>query len=439
MPPFWGISAAIPPPTALPKPPCAVGAANLPTNDVLFELLRQQAELHGLNGTQTIVTQTAPKPSPGGPPRELSTIVTSEHEQLLAERSRIKMAQCSLCGDKMQELSLALHMAYFCRRTNEIGGKAALPSIGYGANLEAQFPPWRGDGDGEHGNSSSSTTKGIRAGVGAATADSTGSRKKDASGSGSSGNGATITRSGVAGAGRKAKRSHQCPVCLKTMSGCSSPHCPREPCWHLNRHLRTVHHGIRDYRCSECGTLFGQKGNAVKHIKVHHDDVGTVVSAAFNGPFRRFPTKKEERQYERRAALSRDAAKGSNALSQSAEAVRIDSERQAVTPAQYSQPQPSHYVNAHNSPQARTIVSTSAAQLDTRGQTETRGHTTAKQQLGGGTIVEQNERDGETLWGAGEEVEVLAFANPSGAKRQGSAHVRTLQPEQKRTRQHRQM
>ena len=78
---------------------------------------------------------------------------------------------------------------------------------------------------------------------------------------------------------------HRCPVCFKTMAGCSSPLCPDQPCWHLKRHHRNVHEGVRDFRCSVCGAHFGQKGNAAKHIKVNHDGVGTVVGAEYNGPF----------------------------------------------------------------------------------------------------------------------------------------------------------
>ena len=152
-----------------------------------------------------------------------------------------------------------------------------------------------------------------------------------------------------------------------------------------------------------------------------------------------FPTKKEERQYERRAELSRNAAKAAKASAKLAEAVRTDGEREAMLRAQHSQPQPLQQVNAHNSPLASTATGTSAAQLEAQSQAETRAHTTARQHIGGAG-VQQNERRGETLWGAGEEVEVLAFArDPSGVKRPGTAHVRMLQPDQKRARQHRQM
>ena len=88
-------------------------------------------------------------------------------------------------------------------------------------------------------------------------------------------------------AGAKAKRVHNCPVCNKKMSGCSSPQCPKTPCWHLNRHIRIVHRGIREFKCSVCGLLFGQKCNGISHVNKFHGGVGMVVKAAYNGPFRK--------------------------------------------------------------------------------------------------------------------------------------------------------
>eukprot|EP00936_MAST-01D_sp_MAST-1D-sp1_P000549 g549.t1 len=112
----------------------------------------------------------------------------------------------------------------------------------------------------------------------------------------------------AASSGPKRARTHVCPVpgCGKTMSGCSSPLCPGVPCWHLRRHLRTVHDGIKDYRCSICGMLFGQKGNALKHVELHHGNNGTVVGPNFNGPFVLTPLEVKAAQAEKRAAERRE-------------------------------------------------------------------------------------------------------------------------------------
>ena len=39
---------------------------------------------------------------------------------------------------------------------------------------------------------------------------------------------------------------------------------------HVNRHIDTVHKGIKKYRCSFCNTAFGQSGDMKRHIKRIH-------------------------------------------------------------------------------------------------------------------------------------------------------------------------
>jgi hypothetical protein len=82
------------------------------------------------------------------------------------------------------------------------------------------------------------------------------------------------------GKGQNNTHMHTCPVpgCGKTMSGSD-----------MRRHVRTVHLRIQDYKCDQCGSLFGQKGTALRHLKVQHERVGTIVGHAFNGPFFQSP------------------------------------------------------------------------------------------------------------------------------------------------------
>ena len=48
-----------------------------------------------------------------------------------------------------------------------------------------------------------------------------------------------------------------------------------------------MHEGRKDFKCSLCGALFGQKGNALKHARDYHIDAqrSFVVGADFHGPF----------------------------------------------------------------------------------------------------------------------------------------------------------
>lgn len=52
-----------------------------------------------------------------------------------------------------------------------------------------------------------------------------------------------------------------CPICGKIFS--------QKP--NLQKHIVTVHEGLKDFKCDECGKCFGQKGTLKLHKKTTHD------------------------------------------------------------------------------------------------------------------------------------------------------------------------
>ena len=43
--------------------------------------------------------------------------------------------------------------------------------------------------------------------------------------------------------------------------------------WKLKNHVKTVHEGRKDYKCSQCDKFFSQQGNLKAHIKTIHEGV----------------------------------------------------------------------------------------------------------------------------------------------------------------------
>lgn len=51
----------------------------------------------------------------------------------------------------------------------------------------------------------------------------------------------------------------------------------------LQKHIKTVHLGIRNHVCRECGARFGERGNLTKHEKRHEGKKDFVCSVASCG------------------------------------------------------------------------------------------------------------------------------------------------------------
>ena len=61
---------------------------------------------------------------------------------------------------------------------------------------------------------------------------------------------------------KKPVEKTECPICKAIFDKT-----------HLKRHLRTVHEGIRDYKCEHCGKEFTEKKGLVCHTKRVHDNI----------------------------------------------------------------------------------------------------------------------------------------------------------------------
>ncbi|KAI0566934.1 gastrula zinc finger protein XlCGF91 [Gracilaria domingensis] len=59
------------------------------------------------------------------------------------------------------------------------------------------------------------------------------------------------------------KRGFECPLCHKELSGPES----------VTRHMKNIHHNVRDVPCPHCGKHFKQGAHMRKHVETQHSDV----------------------------------------------------------------------------------------------------------------------------------------------------------------------